>query len=244
MPSPICHCVSHGCGAQGGVTVELRTLKAHQRQDHAALALEARAARERVISAQEDEISAYLASMTLSDNVSGPPKRPGGHLWAREAPDTADAETLAAHLASASLNPQPPPSTLPSSPPPRHSFQPSRRTAIANLLQRLSGIESSAEQLEQEASAALLRLEYPTQNTYTSFPLERLLATCDSLLDDLSRVKSKAASVSETQSSIKGKVDSTRMRLVEARRKWKTCRNNVRESGPKAGGVPHNTGKY
>jgi hypothetical protein len=78
MPSPICHCISHGCGAQGGVTVELHTLKAHQRQDHAALALEARAARERIISAQEDEISTYLASMTLSDNVSCPPKRPAG----------------------------------------------------------------------------------------------------------------------------------------------------------------------
>jgi hypothetical protein len=125
MPSPICHCVSHGCGAQGGVTVELCTLKAHQRQDHAALALEACAAREHIISAQEDEISAYLALMTLSDNVSGPPKRPGGCLWAQEAPDTVDAETLAAHLASASLNPQLPPSTLPSSPPPCHFFQPS-----------------------------------------------------------------------------------------------------------------------
>jgi hypothetical protein len=107
MPSPICHCISHGCGAQGGITVELHTLKAHQCQDHAALALEAHVARERVISAQEDEISTYLASMMLSDNVSGPPKRPGGRLWAQEAPDTADAETLAAHLASASPNPQP-----------------------------------------------------------------------------------------------------------------------------------------
>jgi hypothetical protein len=57
-------------------------------------------------------------------------------------------------------------------------------------------------------------------------------------------VKSKAASVSEMQSSIKGKVDSTRMHLVEARCKWKTCQNNIQESGPKAGRVPHNTGKY
>jgi hypothetical protein len=82
MPSLICHCISYDCGTQGGVTVELCTLKAHQCQDHAALALEAHAAREHVISAQENEISAYLASMTLSDNVSGPPKWPGRCLWA------------------------------------------------------------------------------------------------------------------------------------------------------------------
>lgn len=234
-----CHCNSHGCGAKNGVNVDARTSKAHQRDDRTNLAIEACAATKRVVAAQEDTISAYLTSMTLCDNVSGAPKHEGGRLWARESPDTADLDILAANFASAPLEA---PTPIVNAHAPRHA-EPSRKAVTTALIQRLSEIDSSTDQLARTASGALSQLEHPPGKACMQFPLRDLLANCNSLRDDLDRVKSKVPAVVELQRSTKDKLDDVRSSILEAKRQWKSCRKSDNGSGPSQSGIEHNTGK-
>jgi hypothetical protein len=226
----------HGCGARKGVNMDGRTLKAHLRDDRSRLALEAHSAPEHAVSAQEDDISAYLASMTLADNVSGAPKRQGGRLWARERPDAVDLDNLENNV----------PTTAPEAPTPisgsqRREVPPSRKTVTTALTQRLAEINSSADQLARTTSEAISHLVYPPGKTPTTFPLVDLLVACNSLLDDVDHVKNKVHAVVELQCTVRQKLDNVRDSILKAKRLWKESLKC--QDAPNQSGVKHNNGK-
>jgi hypothetical protein len=235
----ICHCISHGCGSKQGIDVDCRTLKAHQRDDRSSIALEARSASKRAVAAQEDTISAFMASMTLNDNVSGPPKRPGSRLWARESPDAADVDGVTRIFTAAS--PPGPTTPMPASTG-RHT-EPSRKIAINTFIQRLSEIDMSADELGNTVSGALPRLEHPSGGADQPFPLRDLLTKCDSLLLDVESVKSKVHAVVELRRSVREKLDDIRNSILEAKRQWVRRRTRTGErTGHDGHGVQYNTG--
>ena len=89
-----CFCITSGCRDQDGVDIDIRTFKAHKVKDKAQLAQRASEATNCAIEEEVNVITSHLASQTLSDNVSGLPPTPAGHLWAKwtaeELPDAVD----------------------------------------------------------------------------------------------------------------------------------------------------------
>jgi hypothetical protein len=219
---PPCFCQSFDCQ---GVDRDVRTLKSHQRRDHVTLARNAREASDRVLDAQDQAIMSYIGTMALSDNISGPSNEHGGRFWGRAPPDPQDLNTMAENIP-----PHAPMASVSSSPLDRHSpppTQPSRRTRTWELLLRLSEIERSVEELAYEVSTKLPRLENPTGDVHSPFPLKSLLVTSKSLQDDLDRVKSKAHSVVELRRTISEKLRSICDSLTKAKDTWAAgyCQN-------------------
>jgi hypothetical protein len=212
---PLCFCQSFNCQ---GVDRNHRTLKSHQRSDHAALARNAREASDRVLDAQDQAIMSYIGAMALSDNISGPSNEHGGRCWARAPPDPQDLDTMAENIP-----PRAPMAGVSSSPLDYHSSPPtrsSRRTHTEGLLLRLSEIDQAVEELALEVSAKLPCLKNPTGDTRSPFPLRNLLATSKSLQDDLDRVKSKAHSVVELHRTTSEKLSNVRDSLTQAKGMW------------------------
>jgi hypothetical protein len=229
----VCHCQVCGCGAKNGVTVDPHTLKSHQRADNIEFACEAS---KRIISAQEDDIAAYLASMTLSDKVSGASSEQGGHMWSRGSPSNTDMQTITDNLASTLSE------LLLGSPNTTCFPKPSQRAVTTALIQRLSEIDTCVDKLAKD-STSLSRLEYSSGSTYMPFPLKGLLVTCDSLGDDLHRVKSKVPSAIEFQRSIKEKLNEARDSITKAQRQWRTSQSQSRADQASSCGINYNTGK-
>jgi hypothetical protein len=209
----ICNCQVHGCGAKAGIMVDLCTMKAHQCDDHMVFAREAHATLKCIMLAQEGDIAAYLASMTLSDKISNTSKHQGGRMWARDSPDDKDLQTMTDNFTP--TPPEPPsPSISPSTP--HRPAEPLQRSVTSALIKCLSEIDASAELLAQKASESLSCLEYPLGNTHTPFPLQGLLTTCRSVDDDLNHIRSKVPAVVEFQHSIKEKLDKVCDTIVQA----------------------------
>lgn len=237
---PDCFCHVHGCGAKGGSVVDPRTLKAHQRADRAVVAREAHAASKRIISAQDDDIATYLASMTLSDKVSSTAKQQGGRMWSKNSPNDEDLQTMTANFTS----------TPPEPPSPSHSPgntyhpEPSRRAVTSALIQRLSEIDSLANKLVKDVHESLALIEYPSGNSSTLFPLKGLLATYKSVNDDLDRIRSKVLAVVEFQHSIREKLNEVRDSLTQAQSQWKSSQHQSQDTAvANKSCTLHNTGK-
>jgi hypothetical protein len=230
----VCHCQVCGCGAKNGVTVDPHTLKSHQHADNIEFACEAS---KRIISAQEDDIAAYLTSITLSDKVSGASSEQGGRMWSRGSPSDTDMQTITDNLASTLSE------LLLGSPNTTHFPKPSQRAVTTALIQHLSEIDTCVDKLAKEASTSLSCLEYSSGSTYIPFPLKGLLVTCDSLGDDLHRVKSKVPSAIEFQCFIKEKLDKACNSITKAQRQWRISQSQSRADQASSCGINYNTGK-
>src|SRR5271154_6402962 len=114
-----CFCITNGCGDQGGVDVDTRTLKAHTVKDKAQLAQKATEAANRAVEEEVNVIGNHLASQTLADNVSGLSSIPAGRLWAKQTAEE-----------------------LPESIDVTATYSPSQRELIQNLLKQLGKFDS------------------------------------------------------------------------------------------------------
>ena len=89
-----CFCIISSCCDQGGVDVNIHTLRAHNIKDKAHLVQKALEATNHAVEEEVNVITSHLTSQTLADNVSGLPPTPAGHLWAKwtakELPDAID----------------------------------------------------------------------------------------------------------------------------------------------------------
>ena len=236
--------MSFGCAERGGTdpvtnesqgcSVDARTFRLHKLEDQAVLARKARAASTRVVAAELDSITSYLSSVTIADKVSGPSQGPG-RMWAKTKPDLQD-------LQSASDNPNNPLSCQPPSDPrddtnsarnPCHGSKclpDSRRSRVADLLQRLSVLDLSVRAFAEDTSAALERLEYPSGAIDLAYPLKALSEKGLSLESDLEGISSKEASVKELKRSISDQLHDSIKALEESNRKWKICREQSQAS--------------
>lgn len=169
--------------------------------------------------------------MTLADRVSNLPNEPGGRLWSKAHPDPVDLSTTEENLPT--LSP-----TASSS----HCLL-SHCSHIDSLLIRLSEIEHSVVDLDRKVAAELVSLQHPPQATDSRFPLKHLVAICDSIQDDLSRVQSKAASVVELRRSLSERLEKVHDLLAIANDRWTATQKQSTSQAASEAGMHHNTGK-
>lgn len=78
-----CYCVSYSCG---GKEVHPRTQQNHLREDRRNASVQAYEASRRALDDQEEEITEFISTLTLSNNVSESNSESGGRLWSRSSP--------------------------------------------------------------------------------------------------------------------------------------------------------------
>ena len=94
-----CHCISQGCKEMGGMKLDPYTQKLHAQKNKACLVKQATHVAEHALENQLESIRLYLASLTLTDNVSPSPLTfvPGSRMWGyipqNSLPNTADIST-------------------------------------------------------------------------------------------------------------------------------------------------------
>ena len=115
----VCQCESRGCRAQGGVQWDTRIIQKHRLEDQLKILEDAKADSERAVQEELDHISQHLAETTLADT-----------------PVHAAADDLCHRLSDLHLNPK---STS--------SENPSRRSAIRDVVAHLSEIEAAVASL-------------------------------------------------------------------------------------------------
>ena len=93
-PRPYCHCEAYGCGQYpDGVACDPKTLKTHELADKTAAARKRLDLDRQVISAEQEEVGAFLSSVSLSGDISGHTIH-GSRVWSQRSADTADTNTL------------------------------------------------------------------------------------------------------------------------------------------------------
>ena len=122
-----CFCITSGCCDQGGVDVDIHTLRAHNIKDKAQLVQKALEGATHAVKEEVNVITSHLASQTLADNVSRLPPTPAGCLWAKwtakELPDTIDITAM---------------------------YSPSHQELVQNLISQLGNFDSLVKVLHEK----------------------------------------------------------------------------------------------
>lgn len=258
---PICFCTSHGCCAFGdinpatgkpsGRSLTSQTLKKHSLDDQVASVNLDRAQyrAQQVLDTQIAEISAHLAASTLSDEVSGPSKVPGGRMWGS---DITHMEHSQHSTSVESQHPEDPLSTSStrSSPKPltsnvRKSRPPGQgipaRVPEREVLSCLKDIDTSVESFLREAASNLDSLTLPSKAAPTVSPLQSLVDKSSYLRDRLDAVSWKSQTVRETKESISKKLRDVDQRLESAQSAWSARLSRIKETKTPSHGLPFDT---
>jgi hypothetical protein len=211
---PTCNCETNGCRLQGGVQLPLRTVRDHAHGDQANRYERARIASEEALRDQEDAIATHLASMTLADQVSEP-SHAGGRLWGRSPPNHNTDQ--------------------PADDPPSTSDRTTHRQCIDHALTHLCSLEKDLNTLNSRALLQLSELGTPSAPN-TPFPLKPLILDLRNIMDQVSGVNGRLASVRETKSSILTQCEDLQSKLKNAQRCWVDQTKEIIES--KADGLP------
>ena len=213
-----CFCITSGCRDQGGVDVDIRTLRAHNVKDKAHLEQKASEAANRAVEEEVNAITSHLASQTLADNVSGLPPTPAGRLWAKwtaeELPDAIDITA---------------------------TYSPSRRELLQNIISQLGKFDSLVKVLHKKVALGLQASDSPSFLNSPIFPLNHLHLERLRLEAELEKIKSKAASVSVLKESIKQQLVVISDSLRSAKTKWKSYQESSHFMPPPTG-MKHSTG--
>src|SRR6202522_3356667 len=192
----------------------LGTVRDHAHVDQANRYERARIASEEALQDQEDAISTRLASMTLADQVSEP-SHAGGRLWGRSPPNH---------------NTDQPADDAPS-----NADCTTHRQCIDQALTHLCSLEKDLNTLNSRALLQLSELGTPSAPN-TPFPLKPLIVDLHNIMDQVSGVNSRLASVRETKSSILTRCEDLQSKLKNAQRCWVDQAKEIIES--KADGLP------
>ena len=263
---PFCFCVSHGCSkAMGmdpishkprGKNVDSRTFKAHLVADRQAALCAAEQNTEASIDTQIEEITTYLSSCVLADEVSGPLRNPGGSLWSRNddfehcpPQDKPIVATTPKRVHPQLSTPLPSihnsyPNSCPTSlhSPPRQAG--SRRSREDEIRASLTVIEAEVGALYHETLNSLACLSKPsTSGPPSSFPLADLFLLSNDLKSRLDIITFKGPAVLELKGSIFLKLQNIDRKLTIAKIVWKEELANIRAMKTPAYGIPCETGK-
>jgi hypothetical protein len=220
---PTCFCTDYGCrdwdgvdsstGEPKGRSLSAKTYKTHQLSEKTKMYNEAQEEADAIVERQIEEMTEFIAATTLADGVSGTSECPGGRLWA------AHPGTHPPHFGC--------------QPAPRHNPQPqagSRRSREANILLTLADLETSIQDLANDANPRLGALTFPSANKPPSaFPLSDLMTRSGNLRNDLGNITYKAPGVTLSKEAISKKLDDLDKRLSYARKKWLEALSAVRE---------------
>jgi hypothetical protein len=188
-----CFCESTGCA---GREVSKRVFDAHSKLDRAAQARKLQAASERVLKDEDEALSTYISSMTLSDKVSGTSQHPSDRLWSKSSDNEESAEDILHCRGGVS-----------------------RRELIDRNLRLLRDIEQSLNKLQADANRQLPSIEVPLTRE-SPFPLKPLIVAVLDIQSHLVSIKLKFPSVNETKASISSQAQDLLARLQHSQRQW------------------------
>ena len=211
---PTCNCETNGCRLEGGVQLPLRTVRDHAHVDQGNRYERARIASEEALRDQEEAIATQLASMTLADQVSQP-SRAGGRLWGRSLPNHSTDQ--------------------PADDPPSTADRTTHRQRIDHALTHLCSLEKDLNTVNSRALLQLSELGTPSAPN-TPFPLKPLIVDLRDIMDQVSGVNSRLASIRETKSSILTRCEDLLSKLKNTQRCWVDQAKEIVEL--KADGLP------
>ena len=185
---PQCYCQWGSCN---GATVDQRTLDTHQRQDKMQRFREAQVVATKACEDHEDSISAYISTLTLSDNATGESLDSGGRLWSRSS----------------------------SSSPPSIKTVSSSQAPVTEALKKLRDTEKAIDTLIAESEQPLQTLDKPSICSQV-FPLKSILSAARTLQGNLCSIKSRDSSVRATKSLIEERLSAFILKLKNAQTKW------------------------
>lgn len=189
IPMPSCFCTHARCN---GAIIGQKAFENHQRHDKQQRACEALSAANQVCQDEDEQIAAYIASLTLSDDATGDLTGSGGRLWSRSSS-----------------------STLPSSTPSLST----PHMPVSKALDQLHDIERALEDLHSTVEPRLNTLEKPSSRA-DLFPLKAELSQSLALQNRLSAITSKVPSVRETKGPIHGRLLAFLSKLRDAQTEW------------------------
>ena len=192
---PTCCCQSSGCAAAGGREVTKSIYDRHLRLERSTQVLSAQATRRNALQEQEEALTSYLTTLTLSDQVSGMTTLPGGRLWSKS-PSHED-----------------PTKNILSQP----TF--SRRELIEQDLKRIRDLEESLGAVQSEAALKLSSVGSPLERT-APFPLTALIVAAQDILDQLHHIKQRVPSVQQSKAPIVLQTQELLASLRRSRSQW------------------------
>lgn len=199
---PKCYCESAGCAKAGGVELKQRALEVHTRKDRLASVKKIQDASQKVLDDRDEDISAYISAMTLSDQACGAPSYDGGRIWGGK-PDIAEVTGPAEQTPSQSSS----------------KDGSTYRHRVDVILRHLRDVEQSLDKLQAEANLALDKLNHPTERS-DPFPLKSLISAALNIRDELSRVNHRTPSVQESKSSTSTRVETLLAKLKASQTQW------------------------
>ena len=101
LSMPTCTCESYACN---GKDVTPRAFENHLREDKRRKLRQAYARATQVCNKQNDDIAAYISSLTLSDSSTGGISVPGGCLWSSSVQDDDVNGDIAAYISSLKIS--------------------------------------------------------------------------------------------------------------------------------------------
>ena len=207
---PACYCESYGCN---GKDVVPRTLESHHREDRKRNFRHAYDKATQVCNQQNDDITSYISSLTLSDDATGNTSGLGGRLWSRSVPDDGLSRNLSALTLSGDATGSDPDTPCSRSPTRR------RHSPINNALSELANIEKEVRYLISVAGPQLKSLGDPS-SLDDPFPLKAIISAAHSLRDRLSSFNNQALTVRETKVTISDRLSAFLEELMNANKSW------------------------
>ena len=208
---PVCHCAVAGCGAQGGRSVDLRTLKNHTSTDQTNRYQRAYEAYKRAVNDEEERIATYFASLALSDDSKSfeSPSLSGNRMWHREVVPSRNNLNSFSERSTA------------------HQLTNSER-----VLQRLNEIDAAVDVVRKDMTQLLAVIDDNGSTAKPSASIKGLLAKLKQLDDDLQRVvikNLKKSTITDFRQSIGDKLSDAHVTLcttLEGHKAVKQARRN------------------
>ncbi len=234
---PTCTYESYACN---GKDVTPRAFENHLREDKRRKFCQAYAKATQVCDKQNDEIAAYISSLTLSGSSTGGISTPGGRLWSSSVQDDDVDGDITTYISSLKISDShlvqdddvlsslklsndaagglSSTDTLLRSHPPQAS---PRYTLINNVLSELDNIEKELGSLLLAAGPQLKSLATPLSLSWDEpFPLKSTISAARLLCDRLSSVTNKASSVRECKINISDRLSTFFEELMKSNTLW------------------------
>lgn len=238
-------------GKAKGVIQDSRTFTKHSRADKEAAFEAAEENTQAILDAQIEEITTFLSTSVLADQVSGPTQTPGGSLWSRNSPHRDG--SISGSPSQEGLSPShlyPVPQTLdlkanPKPTAPRHFPRQaeSKHTREDEVLKCLSLLEEDTKSLLDETLRCLASLGQPSPSgPPTAFPLSELFHQLSNLKTRLQTVTIKSPAVLAFKDTITRNTQLIESKLMRAKRDWKEIQLDIKATKTPGYGIPYETG--
>lgn len=222
---PRCYCRAYGCGEiEGGVNVDPRTIKQHERQDRMGAALAAADAAERDT---DNLVAQFVSSMAIANDVTGGIE-PGGSLWSRGQKHLKDkrVEDLASALSAGSSHGS---TRLNSSHVNMASPQPSKAN-VDTYLQQLAKIEVQIDDMHREIIDISASLASPQIDVAAiSASLNHYSDLIGKLGDGLDTIKTQQHPVVESKTAIVKKLYGLEKMLDSVQKRWSKISKQLKQ---------------